>query len=35
MEEKVEADLFKYKKGERNVDDLFKAEIELYKANDD
>jgi hypothetical protein len=35
MEDKIEADLFKYKKNEKNVDDLFKQEIENYKVDND
>lgn len=34
-EESLSSDLHRYKKLEKNVDDLFKKEIEYYKISDD
>jgi hypothetical protein len=35
MEEKVEADLTKFTKFDKTVDELFKNEIKQYKLNED
>ena len=35
LEEKIESDMFKFKKNEQKMDDLFKNEIDFYKANED
>ncbi len=35
LEENIESEMFKFKNNEQKMDDLFKNEIEFYKANED